>query len=88
MWLRKVFSFFIIFYNITLKDLSENKLGISGAESVKDILLHNSNITRFAASGELIFITIQLLYCHNFVVEVKAKGQFYFINSRERLNFN
>ena len=35
--------------------MSENKLGVSGAESVKDILLHNSNITRFTASGELFF---------------------------------
>ena len=38
-----------------LKDLSENKLGVHGAESMKDILLHNSNITRFTANGETNF---------------------------------
>lgn len=36
---------------IALVDLSENKLAVHGAESVKDILLHNSNITRFTANG-------------------------------------
>lgn len=42
-----------MFFNYFVsKDLSENKLGADGAESVKDILLHNSNITRFVANGE------------------------------------
>lgn len=42
----------VFFNDFVLKDLSENKLGTDGAESMKDILLHNSNITRFVANSE------------------------------------
>jgi len=43
-----------------VKDLSENKLGVHGAESVKDILLHNSNITRFTAKGKMLFFFVMV----------------------------
>ena len=44
-----------------MKDLSENKLGVHGAESVKDILLHNSNITRFTAKGKMLFFFVMVM---------------------------